>query len=108
MLKKCLKKSVLKKNWVSKSLVLGSSTRAVEAKEAESENKPIKCFLCYGPHRLWNCPKKSIVEGDDGSEKMSMKLGSIVGRVKANRVKRNKKELVKCFLCSGRMSCGTV
>lgn len=111
MVKNCSKRFVLSKNDNSEGDTkrLGSSASGVKDKKSkESEKKPIKCFLCYGPHRLWNCPKKSIVEGDDGSEKMSMKLGSIVGRVKANRVKRNKKELVKCFLCSGRMSCGTV
>ncbi|MFQ6651857.1 hypothetical protein Gotur_024018 [Gossypium turneri] len=48
MLKKCPKKSTLKEKPVGKALVLGSSARSVEAKEAESEKKPVECFLCYG------------------------------------------------------------
>ncbi|MFQ6640266.1 hypothetical protein Gotur_014763 [Gossypium turneri] len=42
MLKKCPKKSALKEKPVGKALVLGSSARGVEAKEAESENKPVR------------------------------------------------------------------
>ncbi|MFQ6649672.1 hypothetical protein Gotur_022897 [Gossypium turneri] len=48
MLKKCPKKSALKEKPVGKALVLGSSARGVEAKEAESEKKPVECFLCHG------------------------------------------------------------
>ncbi|MFQ6652591.1 hypothetical protein Gotur_024384 [Gossypium turneri] len=48
MLKKCPKKSTLKEKPVGKALVLGSSVRVVEAKEVESEKKPVECFLCHG------------------------------------------------------------
>ncbi|MFQ6658226.1 hypothetical protein Gotur_027582 [Gossypium turneri] len=47
MLKKCLKKSALKEKLVGKALVLGSSVRGVEAKEAKSEKKLVECFLCH-------------------------------------------------------------
>ncbi|MBA0650362.1 hypothetical protein Goklo_017788 [Gossypium klotzschianum] len=46
------------------ALVLGSSARGVEAKEAESEKKPMECFLCHGPHKLQKCSRKSVVEGN--------------------------------------------
>ncbi|MBA0880609.1 hypothetical protein Goshw_001262, partial [Gossypium schwendimanii] len=46
---------VLKEKPVGKALVLGSSARGVEAKEAESEKKPVECFLCHGSRRLQNC-----------------------------------------------------
>ncbi|MBA0615149.1 hypothetical protein Godav_015329 [Gossypium davidsonii] len=64
MLKKCSKKFVLKEKPVGKALVLGSSARGVEAKEAESEKKPMECFLCHGPHKLQKCSRKSVVEGN--------------------------------------------
>ncbi|MFQ6652884.1 hypothetical protein Gotur_024551 [Gossypium turneri] len=48
MLKKCPKKFALKEKPVGKALVLGSSARGVEAKEAKSEKKPVECFLCHG------------------------------------------------------------
>ncbi|MFQ6638653.1 hypothetical protein Gotur_015288 [Gossypium turneri] len=48
MLKKCPKKSALKEKPVDKALVLGSSAKDVEAKEAGSEKKPVECFLCHG------------------------------------------------------------
>ncbi|MFQ6661144.1 hypothetical protein Gotur_029397 [Gossypium turneri] len=48
MLKKCPKKFALKEKLVGKALVLGLSARGVEAKEAESEKKPVECFLCHG------------------------------------------------------------
>ncbi|MBA0852607.1 hypothetical protein Goshw_007482 [Gossypium schwendimanii] len=101
MLKKCPKKSVLKKKSVGKALVLGLSARGVEAKEAKSEKKPVKCFLCHGPHRLRKCPKKSVIEGDNGVDKEPKKLGSSKGKLEARRAKRSKKKQVKCFLCRG-------
>ncbi|MBA0874071.1 hypothetical protein Goshw_011132 [Gossypium schwendimanii] len=55
MLKKCLKKSMFKEKLVVKALVLGLSARGVEAKEVESEKKPVECLLCHGPHRLRKC-----------------------------------------------------
>ncbi|MFQ6643200.1 hypothetical protein Gotur_017868 [Gossypium turneri] len=83
MLKKCLKKSTFfkKKKPVGKALGLGSSTKGVEAKEAESENKLVECFLCHGPHRLRKCLRKSVVEGDDRADKEPKKLGSSKGKV---------------------------
>ncbi|MBA0648206.1 hypothetical protein Goklo_015973 [Gossypium klotzschianum] len=78
ILRKCLKKSTLKEKPVGKALVLGSSARSVEAKEAKnnelkklglskgkveakrvkrSKKKRVKCFLCRGSHELRNCPK---------------------------------------------------
>ncbi|MFQ6662244.1 hypothetical protein Gotur_030117 [Gossypium turneri] len=38
----------LKEKPVGKALILGSGARGVEAKEAESEKKPVECFLCHG------------------------------------------------------------
>ncbi|KAK8263617.1 hypothetical protein V6Z12_D12G053800 [Gossypium hirsutum] len=87
MLKKCPKKSALKEKPVGKALVLGSSARGVEAKEAESEKKP--------------CPKKSVIEGNDGADNEPKKLGSSKGKAEAKRAKRSKKKQVKCFLCRG-------
>ncbi|MFQ6626343.1 hypothetical protein Gotur_005960 [Gossypium turneri] len=48
ILKKCLNKCALKEKPVGKALVLGSTARGVEAKEAESEKNPVECFLCHG------------------------------------------------------------
>ncbi|MFQ6651994.1 hypothetical protein Gotur_024079, partial [Gossypium turneri] len=94
MLKKCPKKSALKEKPVGTALVLGSSARGVEAKEAESEKKPVECFLCHGPHRLPKCPRKSVIEGNDGADKEPKKLGSSKGKAKAKRAKRSKKKKV--------------
>ncbi|MFQ6639717.1 hypothetical protein Gotur_014563 [Gossypium turneri] len=101
MLKKCLKKFALKEKSVGKAFVLGLSARGVEAKEAEIEKKPVKCFLCRGPHRLRKCPKKSVIEGNDEADKEPKKLGSSKGKVETKRVKMSKKKRVKCFLCRG-------
>ncbi|MFQ6668220.1 hypothetical protein Gotur_033952 [Gossypium turneri] len=89
MLKKCSKKSALKEKPVGKALVLGSSARGVEAKEAESEKKPVECFLCHGPQRLRKCLRKSVIEGNDGADKEPKKLGSSKGKVEAKRAKRS-------------------
>ncbi|MBA0727825.1 hypothetical protein Golax_000778 [Gossypium laxum] len=66
MLKTCLKKSALstKKKPVGKALRLGSS----------------------------KCPKKSVIERDDGKDKEPKKLGSSKGKVKAKREKMSKKK----------------
>ncbi|MBA0761242.1 hypothetical protein Gotri_023916, partial [Gossypium trilobum] len=103
MLKKCLKKFEISKEErpIGKALGLGSSAKGIEAKEVENEKKPVECFLCYGLHRLRKCPKKSIIEGDDGTDKEPKKLGSSKGKVEAKRAKRSKKKRVKCFLCHG-------
>ncbi|MBA0824708.1 hypothetical protein Goarm_021355, partial [Gossypium armourianum] len=103
MLKKCLKKSEISKEErpIGKALGLGSSAKGIEAKEAESEKKPVECFLCHGPHRLRKCPKKSVIEGDDGVDNEPKKLGSSKGKFEAKRAKRSKKKRVKCFLCHG-------
>ncbi|MFQ6639718.1 hypothetical protein Gotur_014563 [Gossypium turneri] len=92
MLKKCLKKFALKEKSVGKAFVLGLSARGVEAKEAEIEKKPVKCFLCRGPHRLRKCPKKSVIEGNDEADKEPKKLGSSKGKVETKRVKMSKKK----------------
>ncbi|MFQ6634488.1 hypothetical protein Gotur_012031 [Gossypium turneri] len=101
MLKKCPKKSALKEKPLGKALVLGSSARSVEAKEAESEKKLVECFLCHSPHRLWKCLRKSVIEGNDGADKEPKKLGSSKGKAEAKRAKRSKKKRVKCFLYRG-------
>ncbi|KAH1039394.1 hypothetical protein J1N35_041137 [Gossypium stocksii] len=101
MLKKCLKKFVLKEKQIGKALVLRSSARGVEAKEAESEKKPLDYFLCHGPHRLRRCPNKSIIEGDNGANKEPKELGSNKGNVEAKKAKRSKKKRVKGFLYRG-------
>ncbi|MBA0828619.1 hypothetical protein Goarm_013273 [Gossypium armourianum] len=61
MLKKCLKKSAFSKEKkpMGKALGLGLSARDVEAKEAESEKKPVECFSCHGLYWLRKCLKKS-------------------------------------------------
>ncbi|MFQ6651481.1 hypothetical protein Gotur_023795 [Gossypium turneri] len=91
-MKKCLKKFALNEKPVGKALVLGSSARGVEAKEAESENKPVECFLCHGPHRLQKCLRKSVIDGNDGADKEPKKLGSSKGKAEAKRVKRSEKK----------------
>ncbi|MFQ6653585.1 hypothetical protein Gotur_024905 [Gossypium turneri] len=92
MLKKCPKKFTLKEKPVGKALVLGSSARGVKAKEAESEKKPVECFLCHGPHRLRKCSRKSVIEGNDGANKEPKKLGSSKGKAEAKWAKRRKKK----------------
>ncbi|MFQ6653939.1 hypothetical protein Gotur_025105 [Gossypium turneri] len=92
MLKKCPKKFALKEKPVGKAWVLGSSARGVDAKEAESEKKPVECFLCHGPHRLRKCPRKSVIEGNDGADKEPKKLGSSQGKAEAKRAKMSKKK----------------
>ncbi|MFQ6647515.1 hypothetical protein Gotur_021800 [Gossypium turneri] len=92
MLKKCLKKFAFKEKPVGKALVLGSSTRGVEAEEAKSEKKPVECFLCHGLHRLLKYPRKSVIEGNDGADKEPRKLDSSKEKAKAKRAKRSKKK----------------
>ncbi|MBA0700706.1 hypothetical protein Goari_022665 [Gossypium aridum] len=101
MLKKCPKKSTLKEKLVGKALILGSSARGVETKEAKSEKKPMECFFCHGLHRLRKCLRKSVIRGNDGADKEPKKLGSSKEKAEAKRAKRNKKNQVKCFLCRG-------
>ncbi|MBA0634468.1 hypothetical protein Godav_005270, partial [Gossypium davidsonii] len=85
ILKKCPNKSALKEKLVGKALALGSSAKNVEANEAESEKKSMECFLCHGSHRLRKCPKKSIIEGDEGTDNEPKELGSSKGKVEAKR-----------------------
>ncbi|MFQ6649620.1 hypothetical protein Gotur_022951 [Gossypium turneri] len=101
MLKKCPKKFVLKEKSVGKALVLGSSTKGVEAKETENEKKPVECFLCHGPQRLRKCLKKSVIKENDGADKEPKKLGSSKEKAEAKSAKKSKKKRVKCFLCRG-------
>ncbi|MBA0634915.1 hypothetical protein Godav_024642 [Gossypium davidsonii] len=86
---------------MGKALVLNSSARGVEVKEAKNKKKPMEWFLCHGPHKLWKCPRKSVIEGNDGVDKEPKKLGSSKRKVEAKREKRSKKKRVKCFLCRG-------
>ncbi|MBA0762509.1 hypothetical protein Gotri_012109 [Gossypium trilobum] len=85
ILKKCSKKSALfkKEKSMGKALGLGSSARGVKAKEAKSEKKPVECFLYHGPHKLQKCLKKSVIEGDDKTDKEPKKLGSSKGKAEA-------------------------
>ncbi|MBA0667627.1 hypothetical protein Goklo_000686, partial [Gossypium klotzschianum] len=92
MLKKCPKKFMLKEKPVGKALVLGSSTKGVEAKEAENEKKPVECFLCHGLHRLRKCLRKSVIKGNDGADKEPKKLGSSKEKAEAKSTKRSKKK----------------
>ncbi|MBA0779758.1 hypothetical protein Gotri_003969, partial [Gossypium trilobum] len=98
---KCPKKSALKEKPMGTTLVLGSSAKGVESKEAESDKKSVEYFLCHGPHRLRKCSRKSDIEGNNGADKEPKKLGSSKGKVEAKRAKMSKKKLVKCFLCHG-------
>ncbi|MBA0858156.1 hypothetical protein Goshw_022221 [Gossypium schwendimanii] len=61
----------------------------------------MECFLCHGPHKLWKCPRKSVIERNDGVDNELRKLGSSKRKVEAKREKRSKKKRVKCFLCHG-------
>ncbi|KAK5775793.1 hypothetical protein PVK06_043734 [Gossypium arboreum] len=88
--KKPKKKSALRKNPVGKALGLGSSTRGVEAKEAESGKKPVECFLCHGPHSLRKCPRKSVIDGNDRADTEPKNLGSSKGKAEAKGAKRSK------------------
>ncbi|MBA0631826.1 hypothetical protein Godav_000662 [Gossypium davidsonii] len=106
MLKKCLKKSALKEKLVGKALVLSSSAKGVEAKKAESEKKPMECFLCHGLHKLQKCPRKFFIEGNDGAYKKPKKLALSKGKAKANRAKRSKKKREKATFELGESSKG--
>ncbi|KAK5803385.1 hypothetical protein PVK06_031030 [Gossypium arboreum] len=67
----CLKKSGIKGNDRAdkEPKKLGSSKGKAEAKRAKrSKNKRVKCFLCCGPHELWNCPEQAVVKGKATSE----------------------------------------
>ncbi|MBA0761653.1 hypothetical protein Gotri_024270, partial [Gossypium trilobum] len=58
-LQKCPRKSVISGNDGSykEPKKLGSNKRKAEAKRVKrSKKKRVKCFFCYGPHELWNCP----------------------------------------------------
>ncbi|MBA0755090.1 hypothetical protein Gogos_021148 [Gossypium gossypioides] len=92
MLKKYLKKYAFKEKPVGKALVLGSSTKGVEAEEAKSEKKPMQYFLCHGLHRLRKCPRKSVIEGNNGADKEPKKLDSTKEKAEAKRTKRSKKK----------------
>ncbi|MBA0669629.1 hypothetical protein Goklo_029555, partial [Gossypium klotzschianum] len=106
MLKKCPKKLARKEKLVGKALLLGSSARGVEAKEAESEKKLVECFLCHGPHRLQKCPRKSVIEENDGVDNETKKLGSSKEKVEAKRAKRSKKKQEKAMYELGELSEG--
>ncbi|MBA0754846.1 hypothetical protein Gogos_022217 [Gossypium gossypioides] len=92
ILKKCLKKSAFKEKPVGKDFVLGSSAKGVEANEAESEMKPVECFLCHGPYRLRKFPRKSVIKGNVGANKEPKKLSSRKGKAETKRAKLSKKK----------------
>ncbi|MBA0602773.1 hypothetical protein Gorai_002942 [Gossypium raimondii] len=104
MVNNCSKRSMISRNdkLEGKAKRLGSSASIAKSEKAkESEKKLMECFLCRGPHRLWNYLKEFVVEGDDGSDREPMRLSSILRGVEAKRAKMNKKKQVKCFLCCG-------
>ncbi|MBA0671605.1 hypothetical protein Goklo_024172, partial [Gossypium klotzschianum] len=70
------------------ALVTGLSARGVEVREAESEKKPVECFLCHGPYRLRKCTRNSVIEGNDGADKEPKKLGLSKGKIEAKRAKK--------------------
>ncbi|MBA0761547.1 hypothetical protein Gotri_024175 [Gossypium trilobum] len=86
MLKKCLKKSALKEKPVGKALALGLNAKGVKA-NAESEKKPMECFLCHGLHRLRKCPRKSVIEGNGGADKELKKFGFSKGKAESKTLK---------------------
>ncbi|MFQ6636551.1 hypothetical protein Gotur_013087 [Gossypium turneri] len=70
-LRKCPRKSVIEGNDRAdkEPKKLGSSKGKAEAKRAKrSKKKQVKCFLCYGPHELRNCPKQAEVKRKATSE----------------------------------------
>ncbi|MBA0635796.1 hypothetical protein Godav_029606 [Gossypium davidsonii] len=98
MLKKYLKKFTLNEKLVGKALGLGSSASGVEAKEAESEKKPVE-YLCHGPHRLQKCLKKSVIEGDDGANR-AQESWFEQGKSQSQEGKEERKEASKVLLVS--------
>ncbi|KAK5794187.1 hypothetical protein PVK06_035397 [Gossypium arboreum] len=56
------------------------------------EKKPVGKALCW---------RKSVIEGNDGTDKKSKKLGLSKGKAEAKRAKRSKKKRVKCLLYRG-------
>ncbi|MBA0755428.1 hypothetical protein Gogos_020174 [Gossypium gossypioides] len=96
----------------------GNGKPRVRKKKPKRKKDKLKCFLCDGPHMLKKCPKnfafkeklvgkalkcprKSVIEGNNGACKEPKKLGSSKGKAKAKMAKRSKKKRVKCFLCCG-------
>ncbi|MBA0648951.1 hypothetical protein Goklo_016574 [Gossypium klotzschianum] len=86
------KKFALKEKPVGKALVLGSSAKGVEAKEAKNEKKLVECFLCHDLYRLRKCLKKPVIEGNDKADKEPKKLASSKEKTEAKRTKRSKKK----------------
>ncbi|MBA0879105.1 hypothetical protein Goshw_015940, partial [Gossypium schwendimanii] len=95
----------------------GNGKPRVGKKKPKRKRDKLKCFLYDGPHMLKKClrkftlkekpvgkalcPRKFVIEGNDGADKEPKKLGSSKGKAKAKRAKRSKKKRVKCFLCCG-------
>ncbi|MFQ6631320.1 hypothetical protein Gotur_008555 [Gossypium turneri] len=70
-LRMCERKSVIEgNNGANKEpKKLGLSKGKAEVKRAKrSKKKRVKCFLCRGPHELWNYPKQVGVKGKTTSE----------------------------------------
>ncbi|OMO77547.1 reverse transcriptase [Corchorus capsularis] len=67
-------------------------------KDKDKEKRPLACFLCEGPHRVRDCPKRSKLsaiareEQQPEKEKEILKLGSILLSVEPKR--RRKKGLM--------------
>ncbi|OMO74467.1 reverse transcriptase [Corchorus capsularis] len=67
-------------------------------KDKDKEKWPLACFLCEGPHRVRDCPKRSKLsaiareEQQPEKEKETLKLGSILLSVESK--KRRKKGLM--------------
>ena len=62
--------------------------------DKKKEKELVKCFLCDGPHRMRDCPKRtklsSINKEDDEPEKETLKLGSIMSSIKAKKCRKQK------------------
>ncbi|KAK5792980.1 hypothetical protein PVK06_034113 [Gossypium arboreum] len=72
-------------------VVINDKPEGKVKKAKESEKKLVECFLCHGSHRLQNYPKKSVIRGDDGSDKAPKRLGLGARGVEAKWAKRNKR-----------------
>ncbi|MBA0754150.1 hypothetical protein Gogos_020990 [Gossypium gossypioides] len=96
----------------------GNGKPRVGKKKPKRKMDKLKCFLRDSPHMLkkclkksalkekpvgkaLKCPRKSVIEGNDGADNEPKKLGSSKGKVEAKMGKRSKKKRVKCFLCRG-------
>ncbi|MBA0877144.1 hypothetical protein Goshw_028154 [Gossypium schwendimanii] len=86
----------------------GNGKPRVGKKKPKRKREKLKYFLCDGPHLLKKClkkstlkeklmgkvfcPRKSVIEGNDGADKEPKKLGSSKGKAEAKRAKKSKKK----------------